>query len=68
MPGTKLYDTLVILDENRNADKHATTSGGELRIEESELNSQLSLSGATFLAYLKTLLYGYALWPMQGEP
>ena len=64
LPVAKLSEILVILDETKHTDKQVTTSGGKLRIEKSKANNQFALSGATFLAYLETLLYGYVLCAM----
>ena len=64
VPVAKLSEILVILDETKRTDKQVTTSGGKLRIEKSKAANQFSLPGATFLAYLKTLLYGHVLCAM----
>ena len=64
LPVTKMSEILVISDENKTTHKQLATSGGKLRIEKSKMNNQFDLSDATFLSYLKTLLYGYALCAM----
>ena len=44
-----------------STDKTANVQGGKLRLWKPNVNNQYSLFGPSFLAYLKTLLYGYAL-------
>ena len=73
LPVVKLSNIVVILDENQHGDKdkQVTTSGGKLKVTKHRQKSHFHLPDANFLAYLKTLLYGYAICSLKdagGRP
>ena len=70
LPVTKLPNMVVILDEQRFGEAHEnqiTTSGGKLKIKKARVKSQFRMSRPAFLAYLKTLLYGYVLRSLKDK-
>ena len=65
LPVTVLSELLAILDESKQcADSTVATTGGELRVKKPKIKNQFALRGPSFLAYLKTLPYGYVLCSM----
>ena len=65
LPVTKLDDFLVILEESKQSTaKTVTADGWKLRAKSPMGDNQFSLCGPSFLAYLKTHLYGYVLCSM----
>ena len=69
LPVMKLPNVVVILDEQRFSEQEnqITTSGGKLKIKKAKGKSSFHMSGPSFLGYLKTLLYGYAICSLRDR-
>ena len=64
LPCFNLKDSVIILDQENGQDRDnrvVTTKGSALRIRRTGRHSQYHLSHASFLSYLKSLLYTYCL-------
>ena len=59
----KLTNVVVILDDQHYAEneKQITAIGGRLKVEKARGGSTFRMAESSFLAYSKTLLYGYAI-------